>query len=415
MQVFPPARETRWTRLIPVLVLIFTAPLTWTGARSTSRVDGAIRCLYLGDPWSFVENRLVLDWIRAEPRLGIVVVPCDLEVMMRRDAVRFTRLYLPRTFSDYNSSYDVLLPNNISPMVIEDHILNFFPTGIEDEGMGCYLVGFDFWGGTNDIGFWKGLTFYDLLPCDIDTDTYHYPEDGKIFYKILQIDPLFNLPGELNNIPMFDNRGGDILPRQGSVVHAIWSGRKTPAVVTGSYGRGTTLQLDQAWNDFPIESMLEYRYFPDLIYNQLFFVVGVDPPLDVELAHRTRELFIDTRTRKKVTLSLIEFIDTFGAKTGEIEDQVASLEDVVREAERKYLRGEHAAASSLLNSVLERYEEMDSRITAVKERALLWIYLTEWIIVASTSMICGAMVWTLMVRRRLYHEAGTSRFFSDQE
>jgi hypothetical protein len=332
--------------------------------------------------------------------------------MARRDAVRFTRLYLPRTFRDYNSSYDILLPNNISPMVIEEHILFFLPRGIEEEGIGAYLVGFDYWGGTNDIGFWKDLTFYDMLPADIDTETYQYPEDGKIFYTIVRRSPLFDLPGDLEKIAMFDNRGGDIIPREGSVVHAVWSGRKTPALVTGTYGEGLTLQLDQAWNDFPVESMLDYRYFSDLIYNQLLFVVNLEPPADVELTHRTRELFIDIRSRKIVTVSIIEFVDIFGANTRDVEEEMAGLEDDIGRAKREYIDGDIEAASVILAGIFDRFTEIDSRLNSVKERALLWIYLTEWIVVASTSMICAVVIWTLMVRRKLYREAGISRLSS---
>ena len=411
----PQGPRTHWVWAACFLLLLINSGIEEpVQGQTIIRFGGKIRILYLGDPWSFAENRIVLDWIRAEPRFDMVIVPCDLEVMMIRDAVRFTRLYLPRNFKEYNSSYDILLPNNISPLVIEDHILYFLPRGIEEEGMGAYLVGFDYWGGTNDIGFWKSLTFYDLLPCDIDTETYQYPKDGKIFYTILQKDPLFNLPGDLERVAMFDNRGGDIFPRQGSEVHAEWSGRRTPAVVTGSYGAGLTLQLDQAWNDYPVESMLNYRYFPDMIYNQIYFVVGAEPIADVELAHRTRELFIDVRSRRTVTMSLIEFVDIFGANIGEMESELVFLEDDIRRAENEYIHGDIVGASGILMGVLDQYDLIDSRISEVKKRALLWIYLTEWLVVASTSMFCGIVIWALMVRRRLYREPGFSRLSAFQ-
>ncbi|MBU7004922.1 MAG: hypothetical protein HXS50_05105, partial [Theionarchaea archaeon] len=263
--------------------------------------------------------------------------------------------------------------------------------------------------GTNDIGFWKDLTFYDMLPADIDTETYQYPGDGKIFYTVLRRTPLFDLPGDLEKIAMFDNRGGDIIPREGSVIHAIWSGRKTPALVTGTYGKGLTLQLDQAWNDFPVESMLDYRYFSDLIYSQLLFVVNLEPPQDVELAHRARELFIDIRSRKIVTVSIIEFVDTFGANTRGVEEELAELEEDIRQAKWEYIDGDAEAASATLAGVFDRFTKIDSHLNSVKERALLWIYATEWIVVAATGMICAVAVWGLMVRRKLYREAGVSR------
>jgi hypothetical protein len=160
--------------------------------------------------------------------------------------------------------------------------------------------------------------------------------------------------------------------------------------------------------------MLEYRYFSDLIYNQLLFVVNLEPPADVELAHRTRELFIDIRSRKIVTVSIIEFVDIFGANTRDVEEEMAGLEDDIRQAKREYIDGDIEAASVILAGIFDRFTEIDTHLNSVKERALLWIYLTEWIVVASTSMICAVVVWTLMVRRKLYREAGISRLSSPQ-
>ena len=45
----------------------------------------------------------------------------------------------------------------------------------------------------------------------------------------------------------------------------------------------------------------------------------------------------------------------------------------------------------------------------LKERALLWVYVVEWATVTATLMICGFALWTVMIRRRLYREAGLTR------
>jgi hypothetical protein len=46
----------------------------------------------------------------------------------------------------------------------------------------------------------------------------------------------------------------------------------------------------------------------------------------------------------------------------------------------------------------------------VKNEALLWVYLTEWLSVSGTALIVGFVLWTLMVRRRLYREVETTTF-----
>jgi hypothetical protein len=392
------------------LLLVIESILTPTiqGVRFDP-ATGRIRLLYMGDPWSFQQNRIVLDWIDAEPRLTMVVVPCDLQVMEFPYAVRYTRQYLPRNYRELNSSYDVIVPNNISPRVIERKIVDYFRQAVEEDGMGAYLVGFDFWDGTNEIDMWQALEFYDLLPADIDTETYQYPADGKIHYEILKEEPIFDLPGDIESLVMFVNRGGDIYPRQGSVVHAVWKGRRTAALVTGEYGKGRTLQLDQAWNDFDIESMRGYRYFADLIYNQIYFVADVTPPEDLALAHRTREMFIDVEARRKITLALLEFVDIFGGNVRETEERIAKMDRGIRDAKTDYIRGDITESMGTLRGAIEELEEIDDQLSETRSRALMWIYLSEWIVVASTSMVCGVVIWTLMVKRSAYREVSTSR------
>jgi hypothetical protein len=57
-------------------------------------------------------------------------------------------------------------------------------------------------------------------------------------------------------------------------------------------------------------------------------------------------------------------------------------------------------------ALMDRAEEVADR---VKGNALLWIYITEWLVTTATVMFCGFVLWTLMVRRRLYAEVGTTR------
>jgi hypothetical protein len=45
----------------------------------------------------------------------------------------------------------------------------------------------------------------------------------------------------------------------------------------------------------------------------------------------------------------------------------------------------------------------------LKEAALMWVYITEYLAVSGTSMVTGFLLWTLMVRRRLYRDVQTTR------
>ncbi len=380
---------------------------------ASARVDESTlkaRVLYLGDA-SYPPNKLVLEWILAEPKFPVVIVPCDTYFISLPEATRLTRLYLPRTYQTLNSTTDLFVIHNISPTIIPKKVLGFLQGAVEDDGLGAGLISFMFWGGgagTNDIGVWMTLSFYDVFPADVDVTKDIPSMFGRTFWKVVKRRPILDLPDiEKQAMQSLGNHGGDIWPRTGSVTHAVWKGRGTPVMVTGTYGSGRTLQLGQGWHNPP--TIGTYRYMPDLIYNHLYFLADVSPPEDLELAHRAREMFIDARIRKSVTISTIEFVGRFGAKVGEIEDTLAGLDPIVEGAESRYLAGDFAATSEILTEVMETYPRIEERVTKLKNQTMMWIYFFEWVVVASTGMICGVVIWALMVRRSLYRDMGTTR------
>jgi hypothetical protein len=48
----------------------------------------------------------------------------------------------------------------------------------------------------------------------------------------------------------------------------------------------------------------------------------------------------------------------------------------------------------------------------LKSRALRWVYLTEWLVTTGTLLASGYVAYSLLVRRRLYREIGTTRLRS---
>ncbi len=397
----PAGSMGRWLCLAAVLLLI---PLTCHG-----RVDPAssrIRTLYVGDAWTTAAIKETLGWIGAEPRFSIQIVPADLEFMTLAEAWRYTRLYLPRRYEDLNLSYDIVVLHNISPMVIETKVLNYLQQGMGEEGIGLALITFYFWGGTNDMPAWVSIPFYSTFPCDVLWEQI-WGSQGKIFIRVVQAQPIMDLPG-IEQVPMQGpaNHGADILPRPGSVTHAIWEGTGTPFLVTGSYGRGETLQLATGWH---IIGMRNYPYLPDFIYNQLYYVAGVSPPSDVALARHARQLFIGARLRRLVTLSCIEFADKFGANLAKVEVELGRLESDVERAERSYLEGDYDGAVAILEQVMEELPVIEAEVTRLRNQGMVWIHFTEWLVVCSTLLLSGTAIWGLMVSRKAFREVGQSR------
>jgi hypothetical protein len=60
--------------------------------------------------------------------------------------------------------------------------------------------------------------------------------------------------------------------------------------------------------------------------------------------------------------------------------------------------------------LLRDLENLRIDALVLKDRALFWIYVIEWLSVSGTFLLAGFVLWTLMVRRRLYRQVASTRF-----
>jgi hypothetical protein len=52
---------------------------------------------------------------------------------------------------------------------------------------------------------------------------------------------------------------------------------------------------------------------------------------------------------------------------------------------------------------------LEDHATRLKDRALLWVYVVEWLTITAASLLTGFAIWTLMIRRALYREVSSTR------
>ena len=117
----------------------------------------------------------------------------------------------------------------------------------------------------------------------------------------------------------------------------------------------------------------------------------------------------DSANEKSSTTALMDFIDKFGANTRPVERMLGELETKKKEAERLYLKDRYEEASGAMKDVIQGFQRISDQAVRIRERALLWVYITEWFAVTGTAIICGSLVWTLMVKRRYYKEVSVTR------
>jgi len=231
---------------------------------------------------------------------------------------------------------------------------------------------------------------------------------GRTFYKVMNKDGPLNLPG-IENVPMNRGHHGDLSARVGSTVEGLWKGRGTPCMVTSTYGDGHTLQLSHGWDNIPDDTRIHYRYLVDYIFNQIYYLAGLPYPKDLDLVHSLRTLFINYEDRRKATLAVLEFVERFGANPSKPLEHLEALKVRREEAARDYLKGNYEKAREEMSSILNELPKVDQELMRAKDRALLWIYVIEWTSVFGVSMVCAFLLWTLMIKRRLYREVRTTR------
>jgi hypothetical protein len=198
-------------------------------------------------------------------------------------------------------------------------------------------------------------------------------------------------------------------PREGATTEALWRGRRTPAMVTSTYGQGHTLQLGHGWDNIPDHPRLHYPYLMDFIFNQIFYIADLRYPEDLELVHALRTMFVTYEDRKKATMAVLDFVETFGANPSKSVDMLDAIESRHLEAASLYLTQDFEGTRDILSPLIGEFSRVDKELLEAKNRALFWVYLIEWMAVSSTCMISAVILWTLMIRRKLYRSVSTTK------
>ncbi len=390
--------------LLPVILQTVLLPAVVSGKTDPS--TGRCRVIWVGEICP--SNEMVLDWIAAEPRFELTsAVPCDLQWLDLADATRFARIYLPRRYADLFSGVDVAVFHDFHPKVLPVGSIEWFRTAVE-EGFGLCLIEFAYRAaGYAGMDMWPEMKIYDAFPGKFVINQIEAIK-GRQYYRVVRSGPLVDFPGMEKRI-MNWGWHGDLQPREGSVVWAVWRGRGTPALVTGEYGKGKVIQPDHGWDTIPEDTKRNWRYASDFVYNHIIFAADLSFPDDVELVHVTREKFVRFKQEKAMAILVLEFIEKFGVNPTEFERRMGEMKADREEAERLYIEASVVSAAKTMEGLLDRLDEMGEEMMEAKDRVMLWIYIAEWLVVSGTMMAGGAVLWTLMVKRRLYRDIKVTR------
>jgi uncharacterized membrane protein len=374
-----------------------------TAAARQPRFDPAtkrVRIIYLGDAWGI--SSPIFEMYKDPMFMATSVPASEGHVGGLGDVSRFLRIYMPRTYSDYVTFFDVTILSDTQSHYYSLKQIGWFETGVEEDGQGLLMVG----GREIVHGYWDGTPVEEALPAEfLGTMTSEFtpfwglptdPDD-----EFITALPFENMPPYLGALV--------VSPKDGSETILQSSFKDFPVLIFRDYGKGSSMFHTPDWTPLWGGEVNIWEYFGDYVSNMLYKVSGLAIPQDPALMHFLREHFGDFQVKRGMILSLAEFIDKFGANTAVLDRELAAVSIARNEVTDMYLEQEYESALSRIQALLDEMDRVIDLAFRLKDRAMLWIYITEVSAVTGTAMVSGAILWLLMVRRKLYREVAVSR------
>jgi hypothetical protein len=156
-----------------------------------------------------------------------------------------------------------------------------------------------------------------------------------------------------------------------------------------------------------------WEYALDFGGNLMIYLDRRPVPQDVQLVHNLRMRMFEISTRKSLLFGLLEFCDSFGANTGRIHVKIEEADRIALDALPAYLDLRFEEVLEAYEEVFDLIRQIEEEAVDLKNQALLWVFVLEWLAVSGTSLLAGSVLWSLMIRRRLWREVGTTRLLAE--
>jgi len=372
------------------------------------------------------------SWFSALPDFEymLVITKQDIAVLTLPELRRWIRIYLPRNREEFVDKFDHyifvdswLTGWESSPLLTTKQVEDI-KWSVGEGGMPIFVTGN--WG--SDTNMADGLLatnkeeYYTVdLSKPRNMDSAHY-------YKVgVNSDP--TLPDVLKlflplGIEQFSGVWvGQLSPKQGATVWATLRQTNVPDPPPGGWpwlvswrvGSKNTLfwvaadDLEVKWWWGFYNPPTENPYGVDVLANIVYHSMGMSLPEDILLLHELRRRLIEFNEKKALSLSVIEFAEKFKANTGPLWREMAAIEEIRFGANEAYLLHEYEAANEILTEAETALSKVGDLAIRLKDNALIWVFIIEWLAVIAASMICGTTLWALMIRRHLYREVKTTR------
>ena len=323
------------------------------------------------------------------------------------------RVYMARSYEDYRAKYDVMILSDSFMGVFTSGQIFWFRDGVLEEGIGLIMVG----GWESFGGGWQNTPVEEVLPVEFPMNIW---VSG---YIPIEVTPqgyenrfIQSLP--YRPLPEYMRAGTDgnyVEQKAGSELLARWRVQTNqyqdpPCYVTWEIGEGRTYAMCHDWTPGGGYVMSQWDYYRDYVINLMLYLGKRDLPDNPVEVHEYRESIHTLAIGKSLLFSLMEFVAGFGGNSEEIGDEIGVLDDMVGEAKELYLDHDFSGALAQARDAIEKLKDIEELSVQIKEQALFWVYLIEWLSVTGVSLLAGSVLWLLMVRRALYRAVSVTKF-----
>ena len=249
------------------------------------------------------------------------------------------------------------------------------------------------------------------------TNYFNYARNNP--YRVIfrkELEPVFTPFSKLGMEKVYGANWHQMTPRQGSVTWADMQPNNNPWLVSWRPG-GTnagmmwifTGTFDHPWWGLSYAYEGNNLYVVDMVTNLLFHSFGMPLIDDIHTRREARRVLYHFQAQKLLVLHMMEWADAFGANIIPLNNKLKELEGEVGKAMALYVNQEYDATISFMESMSADIIGITGEAVRLKNEAMAWIYLIEYLVVTSTSLMAGFVLWSLMVQRSRYRTVDTTK------
>ena len=367
---------------------------------------GMIRVLYIGAPFMTSPYQI----FQMDPMLVPTPVQANQYALPISWIKKAMRVYMPRTRESLVSKYDIIGLDDTSWAAFRTDTLFWMAEACKEDALSMFMAGgFESFGGNVGFPSWGDTFVGDVMPVECMRGQYF---DGKNVVTDFEDEFIRSIPWDDYNMNShFCGYNVLVTKQQAHQLSYIENkGRKDPCWVWWDIGNGRFFVSAggfrgvSGWCQF-----YNWEHYPDFVCNLQYFLAGLTPPTDLELMHTTRTRFRDCYNQKQILIATLDFIGKFNADTRNVDLKLLEALETMKEAKRHFVNLELQESKDTADVAFNQFEEAYDLAIEAKNAAIFWIFVTEWLVVSATGMVCAFAIWTLMIKRRLYKEVSITR------